>query len=175
VRKSPKRRRGKGGISENFIPGVGPVPCRIMFIGEAPGRVEDELGFPFQGRSGNILDQLLGLLGLRREEVFVTNVFKYRPPGNRDPLPIEIHKSIPCLQYEVNVVNPIVIVLLGRVASQAFFPTATLAQRRRMNPVTIGRRIVFCTYHPAATMYDTTFYMLQDLKKDFRLIGKSLE
>lgn len=105
-----------------FVPGDGPVPASIMFIGEAPGRNEDEQRKPFVGRSGQLLEEGLKAAGLDRSEVFITNVLKYRPPKNRDPSSMEIDASIDCLRAEVKIVRPVVVVLLGRYAYNVVFP-----------------------------------------------------
>ena len=104
------------------VPGEGPADARIMLIGEAPGWNEDQQGRPFVGAAGRFLEELLASAGMARDEVFITNVVKSRPPGNRDPLPDEIAACAPFLERQIEVIDPDVIVTLGRFSMARWFP-----------------------------------------------------
>lgn len=163
---------GKEGVGENFVPGDGPVPSKIMMIGEAPGADEDFAGKPFVGPAGESLNLLLGHIGLPREVIFLTNVFKYHPLGNRNPTPLEVKKSMKCLSAEIRIVNPKLIVPMGRVAINCFFPNATV-RKARGRKIKRGDKYIFCTYHPATLLYSSGMKAL--LQKDFRKIKEILE
>ncbi|MBT8506914.1 uracil-DNA glycosylase [Methanomicrobiaceae archaeon CYW5] len=147
------------------VPGEGPIPARILFIGEAPGRNEDAQGRPFVGRAGKILDDLLAGIGVARGEVFITNIVKCRPPGNRDPTPAEIEACRPYLERQIALIRPEVIVTLGRFAmhwvleSHGVKPGPISEMHGKV--VTIqwsgGERTVVPVYHPAATIYRPAF------------------
>ncbi len=134
------------------VPGEGPEDAEIMFVGEAPGWHEDQQGRPFVGPAGKYLDQLLALIDLKREQVFIANVIKTRPPGNRDPLPLEIANCRPWLERQIEIIRPRMIVTLGRYSMAMFFPGKTIskihgtAQKR-------DRVIYFAMYHPAAALH----------------------
>ena len=110
------------------VPGEGNPHAEIMFIGEAPGFTEDQTGKPFCGAAGNFLTQLITSIGLKREEVYITNIVKSRPPGNRDPLPEEILACKPWLDQQLEIIKPKVIVTLGRYSMARFFPGATISR-----------------------------------------------
>jgi uracil-DNA glycosylase family 4 len=131
------------------VPGEGPAEAGVMLVGEAPGRSEDEAGRPFCGRAGRLLDELLGAAGLRREDVYVTNVVKARPPANRDPTADEVFHWWPWLKREVEIVRPRVIVPLGRFALQCFLPGARLADAHGRAVRRAGWTYL-PLYHPAA-------------------------
>jgi DNA polymerase len=134
------------------VPGEGPEDADIMFIGEAPGWHEDQQGRPFVGPAGKYLDELLASINLRREQVYITNVIKTRPTGNRDPLPIEISNCRKWLERQIELIHPKIIVTLGRYATAMFFPGKTIskihgtAQKR-------GNTIYYAMYHPAAALH----------------------
>jgi len=134
------------------VPGDGLATAEIMFIGEGPGFHENEQGHPFVGASGKFLDQLLAQAGLTREEVFIANVVKCRPPGNRDPLPDELAACDIYLEAQIEAINPSIIVTLGRFSMNKFFPGAKITvvhgQMRR-----IGDRFVIPMFHPAAALH----------------------
>lgn len=158
----------------NVVPGSGLMDAGgILFVGEAPGATENEEGMPFVGDAGEIWQRLLAILGLNRKDVFVTNVVKYRPmnPPNRDPSPYEIKSSLPYLAREINTVNPAVIVLMGRVASTAFYPSAT-PKNIRGKVLHRKGRLVIPTYHPAAVLYDSKVERF--LEKQFQTIGDAI-
>lgn len=133
------------------VPGSGPITAELMFVGEAPGQREDELGLPFVGRSGQFLDQLLAGIGLSRPEVYVTNVVKCRPPSNRDPADAEIAACGDYLEQQIAMINPKVIATLGRFSMARWFPDAKISrihgQTKQLND-----RYVIPMYHPAAAL-----------------------
>ena len=134
------------------VPGVGPAPAEVMCIGEAPGAREDEQGLPFVGPAGRFLDELLGGVGLSRETVHIANVVKCRPPGNRDPLPEETAACSPFLERQIAIVDPLLIVTLGRFSMSRWFPGASIS-RIHGQPKRFGGRTVLPMYHPAAALH----------------------
>ena len=136
----------------NAVPGEGDPNARVMLICEAPGWHEDQQGKPFVGASGKFLSELLTKAGLSREEVFITNVVKCRPPGNRDPLPDEIEACAPYLERQIEVIDPDVIVTLGRFSMAKFFPGERISKIHG-EPKTVGHRLVVPMYHPAAALH----------------------
>ncbi|RLC37654.1 uracil-DNA glycosylase [candidate division Kazan bacterium] len=148
------------------VPGDGNINSPVMFIGEGPGRVEDEQGKPFVGPAGKLWEEAIGNLGWKREDVYITNVIKCRPPNNRDPLASEVEEHKPFLERELEIIKPKLIVLLGRHAMQWFLPGEKIsairgtAKRR-------GGRIYFVVYHPAAALYDPKLksVLMADFKK----------
>jgi len=136
------------------VPGDGPANAEIMFIGEGPGFHENEQGHPFVGASGKFLDQLLAQAGVTRADVFIANVVKCRPPGNRDPLPDELAVCDAYLEAQINAINPSIIVTLGRFSMNKFFPGAKIStvhgQMQR-----IGERFVIPMFHPAAALHQS--------------------
>lgn len=149
--------------------GAGNADAALMFVGEAPGASEDEQGLPFVGRAGKLLDQLLAEIGLERSEVFVANVLKCRPPGNRDPLPIEIENCHSYLLRQVELIEPSVICTLGNFSTKLLRgdPTGITRLHGRPEVITMGRRAVrlYPIYHPAAALYTPS--MLETLRGDF--------
>jgi uracil-DNA glycosylase family 4 len=149
--------------------GAGNADADLMFIGEAPGASEDEQGLPFVGRAGKLLDQLLGEIGLERKDVFVANTLKCRPPGNRDPLPIEIENCKDYLMRQVELIQPSVICTLGNFSTKLLRADPTGITRLHGQPevMTLGARNVrlYPIYHPAAALY--TPRMLETLREDF--------
>jgi len=160
----------------NAVPGDGPVPARILFIGEAPGRNEDIKGIPFVGRAGSILDGLLEGIGVARDEVFITNIVKCRPPKNRDPTAEEIEACRPYLESQLALLCPEVIVPLGRFAMRWVLESYGITP----GPIsevhgTVFRirnagceQVVIPVYHPAATIYRPAFREV--LAADFETI-----
>jgi len=134
------------------VPGSGPVDAEIMFIGEGPGFHENEQGEPFVGAAGRFLEELLHNIGLTREQVFITNVVKCRPPGNRDPQSNELDACDGYLQRQIQVINPKVIVTLGRFSMQKFLPNAKISQAHGQ-AVRVKGRLVVPFYHPAAALH----------------------
>lgn len=134
------------------VPGDGPANAEIMFIGEGPGFHENEQGHPFVGASGKFLDQLLAQAGVTRSDVFIANVVKCRPPGNRDPLPDELAACDLYLEAQIKAINPSIIVTLGRFSMNKFFPGAKIsAVHGQMQK--IGGRFVIPMFHPAAALH----------------------
>lgn len=154
------------------VPGSGPVPCDLMFIGEGPGQREDELGLPFVGRSGQFLDELLASIGRSRRDVYVTNVVKCRPPGNRDPQPEEIAACSDYLRAQIAFVNPRVIATLGRFSMARWFPGARITQVHGQPAQHDGRWVV-PMFHPAAAL--RTGSLREVMKADFARIPALLE
>jgi uracil-DNA glycosylase len=135
------------------VPGEGPTHAEIMFIGEGPGASEDKQGRPFVGASGKFLDELLAQAGVTRADVWITNVVKCRPPGNRDPEMIEIETcTTNYLDQQIKIVNPSIIVTLGRHSMSRFIPDAKITQiHGQMQKV--GDHFVIAMYHPAAALH----------------------
>ena len=148
------------------VPGSGPLPCDLMFVGEGPGQREDELGLPFVGRSGQFLDDLLASIGRSRLDVYVTNVVKCRPPGNRDPEPQEIAACGDFLRRQIEFAQPKVIATLGRFSMARWFPDARISaihgQAQQFESVA-----VIPMYHPAAALRNGSLreVMMQDFAR----------
>src|SRR3954453_16969322 len=138
----------------NIVPGEGAADADVMIVGEAPGASEDKQGRPFVGRAGKLLDQLLAEAGLARDAVFITNVVKARPPGNRDPTRAEVEHWMPVLVEQLEIVSPELVVPLGRHALAHFAPGTTIgeAHGRRIDA---GGRALYPLYHPAAALRST--------------------
>lgn len=162
---------------KNVVPGEGSAETEILFIGEGPGQKEDELGRPFVGAAGKFLDEMLGVINLKREEVFIANVVKCRPPGNRDPFPDEATACWPWLVRQIKIINPKLIVTLGRHSMERFLPGYKISEihgkAMRRDMPEIGKRIFYSLYHPAAALYNGS--MREVLIKDFRRIPKLVE
>jgi uracil-DNA glycosylase family 4 len=139
------------------VPGHGDPEARVMFVGEAPGFHEDRQGLPFVGAAGHLLDELLQSIGLDRSEVFITNVIKCRPPGNRDPLPAEIEACAPYLDKQVELINPEIIVTLGRFSMARFLGPSASITRVHGQPRLADERIVLPLLHPAAALRQERF------------------
>jgi uracil-DNA glycosylase len=133
----------------NLVFGEGNIDCAVMFIGEAPGANEDRLKRPFVGRGGQLLDQLIQAIGWKREQVYISNIVKRRPPDNRDPLPSEIEAYKPYLARQIEIINPRVVVTLGRFSMNYFLPDAKMT-RDHGRVFQIDGRLVYPVYHPAA-------------------------
>ncbi|MEW5795515.1 MAG: uracil-DNA glycosylase [Candidatus Zixiibacteriota bacterium] len=141
-----------GATRNKFVYGVGNPNAQIMFIGEAPGADEDRLGEPFVGRAGQLLDKILAAMKLSRNDVYIANILKCRPPGNRDPEPAEMEKCFPYLREQVRLIQPKIICALGRIAAQALLrTTATLGALRGGWHEYQGIPLIV-TYHPAALL-----------------------
>lgn len=155
------------------VPGEGPTHAEIMFIGEGPGANEDKQGRPFVGASGKFLDQLLAQAGVTRAEVWITNVVKCRPPGNRDPKLDEIETcTTNYLENQIKIVNPSIIVTLGRHSMSRFFPDAKITQvHGQMQQV--GKRFVIPMFHPAAALHQDRFKPM--LLEDFARLPSQLK
>jgi len=145
--------------------GEGSINTDVMFIGEAPGFYEDRLGRPFVGRAGQLLDKLVKEIGWKREDVYITNIVKRRPPENRDPLPEEIEAYAPYLASEIEILNPRIIAPLGRFSMNYFLPTAKIS-RDQGKAFILGERLLVPLYHPAAALRSTE--VLVELRESFK-------
>jgi DNA polymerase len=157
--------------------GSGSPNADLMFVGEAPGFHEDQQGVPFVGQAGKLLDKLLGGIGLTRADVFVANVLKCRPPGNRDPLPEEIAACEPHLFRQIELIEPKLVATLGNFATKLLSgkPAGITRVHGHEQEVTLGARTVFLypIYHPAAALYTPS--MLKVLEEDFARIPALLD
>lgn len=137
---------------KNAVPGEGSPNADLMIIGEGPGAQEDLLGRPFVGRAGQFLDELLAYIGLKREDVFIANMVKCRPPENRDPLPAEVSACNKYLERQIELLDPLLIVTLGRVSLTRFFPGVSMTRARGQVREKDGR-FIYPVMHPAAALY----------------------
>jgi DNA polymerase len=156
----------------NAVPGEGNVRAEVMFIGEGPGYHEDKQGRPFVGAAGHFLNELLGLAGLSRESAYIANVVKCRPPNNRDPMPDEIAACAPYLERQIAMINPRVIVTLGRYSMARFFPGERISQIHGTARMVDGRMCV-AMYHPAAGLHQAS--LADVIRADFRKLPVYLE
>ncbi len=165
----------------NPVPGEGNADAELMFIGEAPGAKEDKLGQPFMGASGKFLGEMLNSIELKREDVFITNIVKFRPPKNRDPNQAEIKASMPILFEQIAVIRPKLVIFLGRHSMNVFFPKLKISEahgERIEGEVVLadGNKIIqnfLPLYHPAAALYNGS--MRNTLLGDFAKIPHILE
>ncbi|HDZ36680.1 MAG TPA: uracil-DNA glycosylase [Thermococcus sp.] len=173
-----------GGLRTNAVPGSGSYSAEIMFVGEAPGYWEDQKGLPFVGRAGKVLDELLAEIGLTRDEVYITNIVKCRPPENRDPTEEEIKACAPYLDRQIDTIRPKVIVPLGRHSMRYILekfgfepePISKIHGKTFEAHTLFGKIIIMPMYHPAAALYRPP--IKEELRKDFQklkeLISSSL-
>lgn len=147
--------------------GVGNPDADIMLVGEAPGKKEDEQGEPFVGAAGKFLDEMLASIGLERGDVYITNIVKYRPPDNRDPLDTEIEEFMPYLLQQVQAIYPRLIVTLGRFAMNVFLPGVKISQVHGQ-PKRLKGQVFLPLFHPAAALYNGG--MRETLLQDFARI-----
>lgn len=161
----------------NAVPGSGNPDAEILFIGEAPGKTEDEQGLPFVGRSGKFLDEMLASISLDRNDVYITNIVKYRPPGNRDPKPEEVLACWPWLRAQVELIDPTLIVPLGRHALERFFPQRKISEAHgkliHADTGDLGKLHYYPLYHPAVALYQGSSRDL--LFRDFSKLPKALK
>ena len=154
------------------VPGEGPANAEIMFIGEGPGFHENEQGRPFVGAAGNFLNELLAEAKLKRSDVWIGNVVKCRPPGNRDPLPEELSACNEYLERQIAALNPKIVITLGRISMAKYMPGAKISsvhgQMQR-----VGDRFVIAMFHPAAALHQAA--LKPALLKDFAQLTKLLE
>jgi len=155
------------------VPGDGPVTARIMAIGEAPGETEDRVGRPFVGAAGQLLTKLLRGIGLDRSDLYIANVLKCRPPGNRDPEPAEVEACSHWLDEQVALIRPDVILLLGRHAVARLLPGTAGISRSHGQRVRRGDRTYVPLYHPAAALYNGG--LLRTLEEDMQQVRGYLE
>lgn len=167
------------GLSTNAtqaVPGDGSVDAEIMFIGEAPGKKEDAEGLPFVGAAGKFLNEMLRSINMSRKDVYITNIVKFRPPNNRDPLPNEIEASRPWLEDQIKLIQPKLIVFLGRHSLNHFFPNEQISKvhgkllKKKMKNIPVEN--FFALYHPAAALYNSSLreVLLEDFKKLPRVV-----
>jgi len=157
------------------VPGDGDPESEVIFIGEGPGYHEDQQGLPFVGVAGRLLDRLLQLIKLKRSEVWIGNVIKHRPPGNRDPLPEEIEACRPFLDEQIKIIDPKIIVSLGRFSMSKFLPGEKISQvhgQARYVNFAGKKRIIIPMYHPAAALRRGA--IMEQIKKDFLKIPQFL-
>jgi uracil-DNA glycosylase len=160
------------GLSGDLVLGAGSTESPpLAFIGEAPGQLEDLKRQPFVGRAGVVLNGLLRGVGIPRKEVYITNVVKVRPPRNSTPNEQQIKYSLNFLWQELDLVNPSIIVTLGRTAQQALLPVGV---REMGKLITTENRRFFCCYHPASTLYDATGAKKAELREQFRQLWRIL-
>jgi len=152
--------------------GVGSPDAEVVFIGEAPGKNEDLQGEPFVGAAGRFLNEMLEMIGLKREDVYITNIVKYRPPDNRDPLPDEKEAFLPYLESQLEVIQPRLVVTLGRHSLNCFLPDLQIS-RCHGQPKRYKGRVYLPLFHPAAALYNGE--MRQTLIDDFASIPVIIE
>lgn len=153
------------------VAGEGKFDANIMFVGEAPGYYEDQQGRPFVGQAGQLLDSLIAGAGLTRSEVFITNVLKHRPPNNRDPQTEEIAACASWLDEQIKIVDPKIIVTLGRFSLAKFIPGVTISKVHGQKRLHHGR-IIVPMFHPAAALRSAP--VMEQLKQDFRQLSQLL-
>ncbi|PID30701.1 uracil-DNA glycosylase [Candidatus Saccharibacteria bacterium] len=169
--------------------GAGNANAEVLFIGEAPGKQEDEQGLPFVGASGKFLNEMLETINMKRADVYITNIVKYRPPGNRDPQPAEKKAFMPYLQEQLEIIQPKIVVTLGRHSGAAFLPELHISRDhgkpkrvrvkgheerdKRAQGDDVMELVVLPLYHPAAALYNGA--MRETLMEDFSLIPAILE
>lgn len=158
--------------STNPVPGEGAPDAEVMFIGEAPGYQEDRQGRPFVGSAGKFLEELLASIGLTREQVFIANMVKHRPPQNRDPQPAEISACSKYLERQIELINPDLIVTLGRFSLARFFPGESISRARGRLREKDGRYI-YPVMHPAAGLHRQE--LRTTIQQDFKAIPEVLE
>lgn len=162
--------------ANRLVFGEGNPEAGIYFIGEAPGFNEDLLGRPFVGRAGKLLDKLIAGIGLKRENVYISNIVRFRPPDNRDPEPSEIASFQPYVDREIEIVDPVIIVTLGRFSMGKFMPFEKISGIHGTPRSIIWKgknRLVIPMYHPAAALRATS--ILYQLEQDFQVITNELQ
>jgi DNA polymerase len=157
---------------KNAVPGEGPGDADLMFIGEGPGFHENEQGRPFVGAAGRFLEELLEGIGMNREQVFIGNVVKCRPPGNRDPEQQEIEACSKYLERQIEAINPKVIITLGRFSMARYFPNARIS-RIHGKPAEIDGRLIVPMYHPAAALHQPS--LRETVQEDFAKLPALIE
>ncbi len=164
-------------IATQAVPGHGSADADIVFIGEAPGKQEDKEGRPFVGAAGKFLNEMLATIKLNREDIYITNIVKYRPPNNRDPLPEEKVACRAWLLEELRIISPSLIIFLGRHAMNNFFPDLKIGNahgKLLVKPFKgMSIKYFFPLYHPAAALYNGS--MRETLMADFKKIPKVLK
>jgi uracil-DNA glycosylase family 4 len=158
--------------AQNLVFGSGSEDAQICFVGEAPGKNEDLSGLPFVGRAGKFLDEMLAMISLTRKNVYITNIVKYRPPDNRDPLPTEKAEFLPILESQIEIINPKLIITLGRHSMNCFFPELIISEVHGKIQDFKGRKFL-PLFHPAAAMYNGS--LKETLITDFLQIPSILK
>lgn len=153
----------------NLVFGDGNPGAEIVFIGEAPGKNEDLQGLPFVGAAGKFLDEMLASIGLKRQDIYITNIVKYRPPNNRDPLPDEKQAFLPYLQTQLDIIRPLLVVTLGRHSTNCFLPDLQISKAHGQ-PKRLKGQVYLPLFHPAAALYNGA--MRETLMDDFAKIPK---
>ena len=161
------------GARTQVVYGVGDPHADLMFLGEGPGFHEDQQGEPFVGPAGQLLNHLLGEIGIQREEVYIANVVKCRPPGNRDPRPDEIEACAPWLREQMDLIDPVVVATLGRFAAGVMLDRQVSVTRVRGQKFSVRGRIVIPTFHPAAVLRGGESQM-QAIREDFEVFKATL-
>jgi len=160
----------------NLVMGDGNLNAEIVFIGEAPGKNEDEQGLPFVGAAGKFLNEMLAAAGMERSDVYITNIVKYRPPNNRDPLPEEKRAFWPYLLKQLQIIQPKVVITLGRHSMEYFLPGMRISQiHGQPKRIQFGDQkiVIIPLYHPAAALYNGS--MRQTLIDDFVNVPKIID
>lgn len=158
--------------ANSLVFGAGNPDAKIVFIGEAPGKNEDLQGLPFVGAAGKFLDEMLQMIDLKRSDIYITNIVKYRPPNNRDPLPDEKEVFLPYLQAQLDVIQPDIVVTLGRHSMNCFLPDLQIS-RVHGQPKRYKGAVYLPLFHPAAALYNSA--MRQTLVDDFVRIPEILK
>ncbi len=162
------------GFSRNkFVFGVGNPNADILFIGEAPGRDEDLKGEPFVGRAGQLLDKMIAAIHLSRDDVYIANILKCRPPENRDPLPDEANTCLPHLAEQIRLIKPKLICALGRIAAQILLDTKSPLSKMRGRFYDIGGAKMLATFHPAALLRNPNFK--KEAWEDLKLLRRTYD
>jgi DNA polymerase len=155
------------------VPGEGPINAQVVFIGEGPGQNEDELGRPFVGAAGKFLTELLESIGLKRSDVFITNIVKCRPPNNRAPRRSEIEACNPYLQSQIRLIRPTIVCPLGTPAITTVMGDEYSATKVHGRPLVRGKVTILPMYHPAAALYDAS--LKETIFHDFKILKQLLE
>ena len=159
-------------LHTNLVFGEGDPQAKVAFVGEAPGANEDQQKRPFVGRAGQLLDKLIQGVGWKRGDVYITNIVKRRPPENRDPLPEEIEAYRPYLEKELSIINPKVIVPLGRFSMSYFIPEGKIS-RDQGTVFLVNGVLIMPVYHPAAALRNPN--LIKDLENAFTKLPKLIE
>ena len=170
-----------GELRTNAVPGSGSYKSKIMFVGEGPGYWEDQKGLPFVGRAGKVLDELLESIGLTRDEVYITNIIKCRPPNNRDPTEEEIKTCSPYLDMQIDLLRPKIIVPLGRHSMSYILkkfgfepePISKIHGKTFEARTLFGKIVIMPIYHPAVALYRPQ--LREELEKDFKKLRTLLD
>jgi uracil-DNA glycosylase family 4 len=160
--------------AKNLVMGDGNSDAEVVFIGEAPGKNEDEQGLPFVGAAGRFLNEMLASIGLERSDVYITNIVKYRPPNNRDPHPDEKAAFLPYLKEQLEVIKPKLIVTLGRHSMEVLLPADLKISECHGQPKRYNGQVYMPLFHPAAALYNGAMRetLMEDFAKILRVLAK---